>query len=263
MNLTTTGPVTVWVYLSPRNNVHPTDGLTYAVSLDGGPPQRVNVTTATGADDTSMNKQWERNTSDNVNRTATTFDVARAGEHTLRVWQVDPTVVVQRHARERDEVGRRRSRSRPVRLVRSGRDRRLRQEDRQVRARAHAGLAQPAARLGGRAGSGGAARCGQGPHQDRGRPVPRQDPRVGRRQRGVQRGRHAQADGVPGEARRPLHRRRVPLGTRGGPEGQAVPQRLQRRGPQPEERRDLRAREVRGGGTACRSTASACKATTR
>jgi len=78
-NLTTTGPVTVWVYLSPRNNVHNTDGLTYAVSLDGQPPQRVNVTTATGADDTAMNKQWERNTSDNVNgRPPPTWSTARA-----------------------------------------------------------------------------------------------------------------------------------------------------------------------------------------
>lgn len=96
VNLTTTGPVTVWVYLSPRNNVHPTDGLTYAVSLDGQAPQRVNVTTATGADDTAMNRQWERNTSDNVNRTATTHTVDQPGEHVLKVWAVDPTVVVQK-----------------------------------------------------------------------------------------------------------------------------------------------------------------------
>jgi len=96
LNLSTIGPVTVWVYVSPRNNVHPTDGLSYAVSLDGAEPQRVNVTTATGADDTSMNRQWERNTSDNVNRTATTHVVERPGEHVLKVWMVDPTVVVQK-----------------------------------------------------------------------------------------------------------------------------------------------------------------------
>ncbi|HYQ65196.1 glycosyl hydrolase 115 family protein [Actinophytocola sp.] len=96
VNVNTTGPVTVWVYLSPRNNVHPTDGLTYAVSLDGQAPQRVNVTTATGADDTAMNRQWERNTSDNVNRTATTQVIDRPGEHVLKVWAVDPTVVVQK-----------------------------------------------------------------------------------------------------------------------------------------------------------------------
>ncbi|OLF18845.1 glycosyl hydrolase [Actinophytocola xanthii] len=96
VNLRTTGPVKVWVYLSPRNNVHPTDGLSYAVSLDGQSPQRVNVTTATGADDTRMNRQWERNTSDNVNRTVTTHVVDRPGEHVVKVWMVDPTVVVQK-----------------------------------------------------------------------------------------------------------------------------------------------------------------------
>jgi hypothetical protein len=96
VNVNTTGPVTVWVYLSPRNNVHYTDGLTYAVSLDGQAPQRVNVTTATGADDTAMNRQWERNTSDNVNRTATTHVIDRPGEHVLKIWAVDPTVVVQK-----------------------------------------------------------------------------------------------------------------------------------------------------------------------
>jgi hypothetical protein len=96
MNLFTTGPVKVWAYLSPRNNVLPTDGLKYAVSIDDAAPQVVNITKATGADDTSMNRQWERNTSDNVNRTVTTHTITRRGPHTLRIWMVDPTVVVQR-----------------------------------------------------------------------------------------------------------------------------------------------------------------------
>jgi hypothetical protein len=96
MDLTTAGPVTVWTYLSPRNNVHPTDGLTYAISVDGAAPQLVNVTTATGANDTTMNRQWERNTSDNVNRTATTHLISAPGLHVLKIWMVDPTVVVQK-----------------------------------------------------------------------------------------------------------------------------------------------------------------------
>jgi hypothetical protein len=86
----------VTAVLSPRNNVRPTDGLKYAISLDDQPPQTVNITKATGADDTTMNKQWERNTSDNVNRTTTTHEVATAGKHTLKFWMVDPTVIVQR-----------------------------------------------------------------------------------------------------------------------------------------------------------------------
>jgi hypothetical protein len=96
MTLTTTGPVKVSAVLSPRNNVRPTPGLRYAVSIDDQAPQIVNVTTATGANDTTMNRQWERNTSDNANVTTTTHTVGRAGAHTLKFWMVDPTVVVQR-----------------------------------------------------------------------------------------------------------------------------------------------------------------------
>ncbi|MFK3979252.1 glycosyl hydrolase 115 family protein [Micromonospora sp. NPDC050397] len=96
MTLTSTGPVKVSAYLSPRNNVLYTEGLRYAVSIDGGAPQVVNVTTATGADDTRMNKQWERNTSNNVNVTTTTHTIDRPGTHVLKFWMVDPTVVLQR-----------------------------------------------------------------------------------------------------------------------------------------------------------------------
>jgi hypothetical protein len=96
MTLTTTGPVRISAYLSPRNNVYPTDGLHYAVSIDGETPQVVNITKATGADDGTMNNQWARNTSDNVNVTTTVHQVDRAGRHTLTFWAVDPTVIVQR-----------------------------------------------------------------------------------------------------------------------------------------------------------------------
>jgi hypothetical protein len=96
MTLSSPGPVKVWAYLSPRNDALPTKGLRYAVSIDDAPPQVVDVTAATGADATAMNRQWERNTSDNVNRTMTTHAIARAGVHVLKVWMVDPTVVVQK-----------------------------------------------------------------------------------------------------------------------------------------------------------------------
>jgi hypothetical protein len=95
--LFSTGPVVVWAYLSPRNNVLHGAGIRYAVSVDGDPPQVVNVTTAAPlADDGTMNRAWERNTSDNVNRTSTTHTIAAAGTHVLRFWMVDPTVVLQK-----------------------------------------------------------------------------------------------------------------------------------------------------------------------
>jgi hypothetical protein len=96
MILFTTGPVFVWTYLSPRNNVLPTGGLRYAVSIDDGMPLLVDIITSTGANDTTMNRQWERNTSDNVNRTSTTHVIGTPGAHVLKFWMVDPTVVVQK-----------------------------------------------------------------------------------------------------------------------------------------------------------------------
>ncbi|WP_410632415.1 glycosyl hydrolase 115 family protein [Amycolatopsis sp. cmx-4-83] len=96
MTLFTAGPVTVWAYLSPRNNVLAGDGLRYAVSFDDAEPQVVNITKATGADDTSMNRQWERTTSDNVNLTSTGHVVGAAGPHVLKFWMVDPAVVLQK-----------------------------------------------------------------------------------------------------------------------------------------------------------------------
>jgi hypothetical protein len=94
VTLLTPGEVTVWAYVSPRNPALPTGGLRYAVSFDAGEPQEVDITV--GADDGALNATWARNTSDNVNRTATRHVIADAGVHRLKFWMVDPTVVLQR-----------------------------------------------------------------------------------------------------------------------------------------------------------------------
>jgi hypothetical protein len=96
MTLTTAGPVRVSAYLSPRNDTRGPGGLRYAVSIDGATPQIVNIKTATGADDATMNRQWARTTSDNINITTTTHAVDRPGTHTLTFWAIDPSVIVQR-----------------------------------------------------------------------------------------------------------------------------------------------------------------------
>src|SRR5690606_35331255 len=95
VTLFTAGEVRVTAYLSPRNNVFATDGLAYAISIDDAEPQIVNITKATGADDTAMNRQWQQNTSDYINVTRTVHTVGTPGVHTLKFWMVDPTVVVQ------------------------------------------------------------------------------------------------------------------------------------------------------------------------
>lgn len=96
MTLTTAGEADVWVHPSPSNDVLPARGPRYAVPVDDAEPRTVNVTTATGADDTHMNRRWARNTSDNVNRTVTRHTIGRPGVHVLKPWMVDPTVIVHR-----------------------------------------------------------------------------------------------------------------------------------------------------------------------
>jgi hypothetical protein len=92
--VSSTGNFTLWAYLSPRNNVLHSDGLKYAVSIDSGTPQTVNITTALNGVPT--NRSWQRNISDNVNLTSTKHNVTAAGKHTVKFWMVDPAVVVQK-----------------------------------------------------------------------------------------------------------------------------------------------------------------------
>jgi hypothetical protein len=96
MSLFTKGPVSVWVYLSPRNNVLWGNGLRYAVSIDNEKPQIVNIQKTTGADDSAMNRQWERVTSDNISLTSTRHLIRRPGVHVLKLWMVDPTLAIQK-----------------------------------------------------------------------------------------------------------------------------------------------------------------------
>ncbi|MFE1342581.1 glycosyl hydrolase 115 family protein [Streptomyces sp. NPDC058733] len=97
VSLFTTGTVTVWAHVSPRNAALPGGaGLLYAVSFDDAAPQSVDIVAATGSSDLTMNTQWGRNTADNVNRTATRHRIGSLGHHVLKVWMVDPTVVLQK-----------------------------------------------------------------------------------------------------------------------------------------------------------------------
>jgi hypothetical protein len=43
-----------------------------------------------------MNRQWARNTSDNVNITTTTHEIGRAGTHTVTFRAIDSAVILQR-----------------------------------------------------------------------------------------------------------------------------------------------------------------------
>lgn len=96
--LTESGPVDVHVYASPTQDFTFTDGIEYAVAFNDQPPQRVNLQTHSSAPD------WNTQVADNVNRTSIRLDPGEAGLHTLKLWMVDPGVVIQKIVIARDSL---------------------------------------------------------------------------------------------------------------------------------------------------------------
>jgi hypothetical protein len=95
--LFSTGKVDVEAILSPTLNFVSGRGLRFALSFDDGLPQ---VVTAVPADYSvglgDGNRDWEKTVSDNVRIVKTPFTLEKPGEHTLKVWMVDPGVVLQK-----------------------------------------------------------------------------------------------------------------------------------------------------------------------
>jgi hypothetical protein len=84
------GEVEVRLVLSPTLDFRGGAGLRYGVSIDDGPVQVVTMNpTDTGA-------AWGGDVADAVAVHATRHGVDRAGPHTVKVWRIDPGVVIQR-----------------------------------------------------------------------------------------------------------------------------------------------------------------------
>jgi hypothetical protein len=84
------GKVDVQATLSPTLKFRPEAGLRYAVALDGEAPQIVDIHA-----DGSL-RHWEQIVSDGVAQFTTSHAVKAAGRHTLKVWALDPGIVLQR-----------------------------------------------------------------------------------------------------------------------------------------------------------------------
>ena len=97
MHLFSSGTVTVYVYLSPRQNVLPTDGLTFGLSIDNGDIRSINITEKLNPTPyPEGNPAWEKGVADNVHIVLSRFDIANPGAHTLKLWAVDPAVIIQK-----------------------------------------------------------------------------------------------------------------------------------------------------------------------
>ncbi len=82
---------------NPTLDLYPGRGLAVAVALDNHAAQTMAVFTPhTQADETFLGKNFYRNTHDNQRIMHFTGEITSAGQHTLSVRMVDPTVVVER-----------------------------------------------------------------------------------------------------------------------------------------------------------------------
>jgi hypothetical protein len=87
------GAVTAHLILAPTLNFMPGRPLQVAVSFDDEAPQTVTVVPA-GYN--AAGRDWEASVENNARTVTTSHTLASAGYHTLKVWMVDPAVVVQK-----------------------------------------------------------------------------------------------------------------------------------------------------------------------
>lgn len=95
MQLFHSGEVVVEAIVGATLNFIPGRSLRYAVSFDAEPPQVVTIVPA-NFDVRNGNRDWEESVKNNCRRVKSTHTIARPGAHTLKIWMVDPGVVLQK-----------------------------------------------------------------------------------------------------------------------------------------------------------------------
>jgi hypothetical protein len=95
MYLFSPGPATVLSIVSPTLNFVPGRGLRYAVSFDDEPPQVIDIVPA-GFDARNGNREWEDSVRNACRVVRSTHNLSGPGYHTLKIWMVDPAVVLEK-----------------------------------------------------------------------------------------------------------------------------------------------------------------------
>jgi len=95
MYLFSTGKVDVDTTVGPTLNFIPGRALRYAVSVDDEPPQVVTIVPA-DFNAGNGNRDWEDSVKNSCRHVISTHSIAKPGYHTLKIWMVDPAVVVEK-----------------------------------------------------------------------------------------------------------------------------------------------------------------------
>ena len=95
MYLFTAGKVDVEGVFGATLNFMPDRGLQYAVSFDDELPQTVMLVPQSSNSRDGF-RDWEKSVEANARFGRTTHAIAKSGYHTLKIWMVDPGVVLQK-----------------------------------------------------------------------------------------------------------------------------------------------------------------------
>ncbi len=95
MYLFSTGKLDVETTVGPTLNFIPGRALRYAVSFDDEPPQVVTIVPA-DFNAGNGNRNWEESVKDNGRHVTSSHSIAKPGYHMLKIWMIDPAVVVEK-----------------------------------------------------------------------------------------------------------------------------------------------------------------------
>ena len=84
------GEATVSTLISPTLNIYNNEGLRFAISFDDQTPQIMNINKGQTLQD------WEESVRNNITVLKSKHTFAKPGRHTLKIWMIDPGIVVQR-----------------------------------------------------------------------------------------------------------------------------------------------------------------------
>ncbi|EGW30042.1 uncharacterized protein SPAPADRAFT_158400 [Spathaspora passalidarum NRRL Y-27907] len=85
----------ITVYTSPSLNTYPARPLKYAIAIDDEQPQEVQLVIDT-TNPLNMPDHWEQAASDTIWLHNTTHNISSSGQHTLKLWALEPGVVFQK-----------------------------------------------------------------------------------------------------------------------------------------------------------------------
>ena len=90
MYLFHSGKVEVNAILGPTQNFVPGRGLRFAMAFDGQPPAVIDTLAH------NTNRDWEETVKDAVRYVKSSFTLSEPGYHTLKIWMVDPGIVLEK-----------------------------------------------------------------------------------------------------------------------------------------------------------------------